>query len=95
MVAVLLLRERLVLTETAFVEMVVWRLPLPKPGRTHTFKYRLALVAQRICVLRYDNETGKGDHRHLRKRETRYRFTAIETLQRDFWTDVETWRRKR
>ncbi len=94
MTAVLLLRERLVLTETAFVEMVIWRLPQPQPGCRHDFKYRLALVSERICVLRYDNETGKGDHRHAGNRETSYRFTGLGALQRDFWANVEAWRKK-
>jgi Family of unknown function (DUF6516) len=35
-----------------------------RPARPYRFKYRLALVADGICVLRYDNETGKNDHRH-------------------------------
>lgn len=95
MAAAVLLRERLVLTETAFVETVVWRLPRPQPGCRHEFKYRLALISERICVLRYDNETGKGDHRHAGKREAAYLFTSLEALQRDFWADVEAWRKKR
>lgn len=95
MKADLLLRERHVIAEDAFVEIVVWRLPRSLPGSTHHFKYRLALVAQGICVLRYDNEAGKGDHRHLRKAEHRYTFTDPETLLADFWADVESWSRKR
>ncbi len=94
MPATLLLRERLILSETAFVEMVVWRLPRPQPGCTHAFKYCLALVLERVCVLRYDNETGKGDHRHVDGRERTYRFADPERLQKDFWNDVEKWKRK-
>ncbi|MBS0431627.1 MAG: hypothetical protein JSS21_04385 [Proteobacteria bacterium] len=94
MAAILLLRERLVLTETAFVEAVIWQLPQRLSGSTHRCKYRLALIADRICVLRYDNEAGKGDHKHVGRRETPYRFIDLDTLQHDFWTDVETWRKK-
>ncbi|MGL5361848.1 MAG: toxin-antitoxin system TumE family protein, partial [Bosea sp. (in: a-proteobacteria)] len=61
--AILLLRERLILSETAFVEVVVWRVPEPVRGSLHDFKYRLAYVRSGICLLRYDNEAGKGDHR--------------------------------
>ena len=93
MAAALLLRERLILTETTFVEMVVWRLSRPQPGCTHNFKYRLALVSQRTCVLRYDNETGKGDHKHIGAHERPWRFVDLETLQKNFWADVEKWRR--
>lgn len=94
MTAILLLRERLVLTETAFVEVVVWQLPKSLPGSTHRYKYRLALIVDRVCVLRYDNETGKGDHKHAGNREAPYRFVSLDALQRDFWAEVETWSKK-
>jgi hypothetical protein len=95
MKATLLLRERLAISETAFVEMTVWRVPAPVKGSVHDFKYRLALVSEGVCVFRYDNEAGKGDHRHIGERETPYRFVGAETLQRDFWADVEAWRKRR
>ena len=84
MKAVLLLRERQVLTETSFVELVLWRVPQPLPGSTHAFKYNLALIADGICILRYDNEAGKGDHKHVNGREVCYGFTDLRTLQMDF-----------
>jgi hypothetical protein len=49
----------------------------------------LAYVVEGVCVLRYDNETGKGDHRHIGKKETPYRFSTPEKLLEDFWNDVE------
>lgn len=94
MKATLLLRERLAISETAFVEMVVWRVPEPLKGSSHGLKYRLALVSEGACVLRYDNEAGKGDHRHIGEQETPYRVVDAETLQRDFWADVEAWRKR-
>ena len=63
--AKLMLNERHTISEDAFVEMVVWRLPAPLSGSRHDFKYRLALVVNGCCVLRYDNEAGKGDHKHM------------------------------
>lgn len=95
MKAELLLRTRGGLTETTFVELVVWRVPRPVRGSRHAFKYRLALIDQGVCVLRYDNEAGKGDHKHVRESEVPYRFIDVETLQADFWTDVEKWRDER
>ena len=86
--------ERYILAEELFVEIVVWRVPKPVRGSSHAFKYRLALIAEGECVLRYDNEAGKGDHRHLGARETLYTFRDYPTLLSDFWADVETWRRK-
>jgi hypothetical protein len=91
MKAELLLRERRVLSETAFVEVVIWRLPTPMEGSSHALKYRLAPVSQGVCVLRYDNETGKGKHKHVEERQVPYHFTDLQTLQTGFWTDVETW----
>lgn len=92
MKAELLLRERQGLTETAFVEIVSWRVPQPVPASGHDFKYSLALVAAGVCILRYGNEAGKGDHKHIADHEVAYRFIDLVTLQADFWNDVETWR---
>ena len=92
MSAELMLDERHVISENAFVEMVVWRLPSPVLGSHHGFKYRLALVVSGRSVLRYDNEPGKGDHKHLGKREIPYIFTTPQALLDDFWNDVDNWR---
>lgn len=92
MKAKLLLRERRVLAENTFAELVVWQVPGPRAGSGHAFKYRLAFVVDGECVLRYDNETGKGDHRHLRGRQTPYVFTTPAQLLADFWDDVGKWR---
>jgi hypothetical protein len=90
-----LAHERHVLAEDAFAEIVVWRVPHPVKGSTHRFKYRLALIVAGECVLRYDNETGKGDHRHVGKAETAYAFSGYEKLLADFWADVDAWRQQR
>lgn len=89
MPAELLLDERHVLGEAAFAELVVWRVPAPVRGSQHELRYRLALVVDGECVLRYDNEAGKGDHRHVGKKEYEYRFDSAERLIADFWADVE------
>ena len=93
MKAELLVNERHVLDAQTFVEIVVWRLDRPVRGSIHRFKYRLALVADSVCVLRYDNEAGKGDHRHVGRVEKLYEFVDPETLLVDFWNDIEVWRR--
>ena len=93
MKAELLIDERHVLDVGKFVEIIVWRLPRPARGSAHRFKYRLALVVNGVCVLRYDNESGKGDHRHLHDAEEPYEFTDPDSLLADFWRDVEKWRR--
>ena len=92
--AELLLREHQGLTETVFVDIVIWQVPQRVPASGHDFKYSLALVAEGICILRYDNEAGKGDHKHIAGHEVAYRFVDLITLQADFWNDVEAWRVK-
>jgi hypothetical protein len=94
MKAELLMRERLILSRRAFVEIVIWKLLKPLPDSRHVFKYRLAYIANQRCVLRFDNEAGKGDHRHIDEIEAPYMFNNLETLQADFWAAVNK-RRKR
>jgi hypothetical protein len=90
--AALLLRERVVLAEDVFAEIKVWRVSRTVPGSAHDLKYSLALVAARTCVLRYDNEAGKGDHRHTAQgREVAYAFRDLDALIADFWTEVDGW----
>lgn len=92
MKAGLLLDERHVLSEDSFVELVVWQIPRRVKGSAHRYKYRLAFVVTGRCVLRYDNEPGKGDHRHWDETESPYKFTTPERLIADFWNDVDNWR---
>jgi hypothetical protein len=69
-------------------------LPTALPGSTHIFKYRFAFVVDEICVLRFDNEAGKGDHKHVGETEMPYRFTSLVQLVADFWREVEAWNPK-
>ncbi len=91
MKAVAVVRRRVVVAADAFVEVVIWRVPKPVPPSTHLFKYRLAYVVEERCVLRYDNEYGKGDHRHTETTEDPYTFSTPDQLMADFETDVARW----
>lgn len=71
------------------VEIVIWEAPRPVPPSEHLFKYRLAYVIRGRRAVGYDNERGKGDHKHLRGREMPYAWAGIEKLFTDFWNDVE------
>ena len=71
------------------IEMVVWAVPKAVPPSDHGFKYRLVFVRGGQRVVGYDNERGKGDHRHLGSVETAYRFVDVPTLLEDFMRDVE------
>ena len=90
--ATLILRERYVLDESRFAEIVIWQVPKRLSGSAHDFKYRLALVVDETCVLRFDNEAGKGDHKHLGEEQVPYDFTTLPRLVDDFWQAVNDWR---
>jgi hypothetical protein len=87
-----LFNRRIRMTEESFVELVAWKLPNPIAGSVHDYKYRLAFVVKGACVLRYDNEAGKGDHRHWGETEAPYAFTDIDQMVADFFNDVTRWR---
>jgi len=91
MKAVAIIRRRLVLAADAFIEIAVWRVPQPLPFSTHSFKYRLAYVVEGECVLRYDNERGKGDHQHIGNEEFSYVFSTPDQLMIDFDAAIERW----
>ena len=62
--------------EVSFIEIRVVRLSEPLDGSEHPYKCSLALVVAGECVLRYDNERGKGDHKHEGEAESAYVFTT-------------------
>lgn len=69
----------------------MWQVPQPVRGSDHGYKYALAYVVDGTCVLRYGNEAGKGDHKHLSATQTPYRFETPAQLLADFWKDVDQW----
>lgn len=87
-----LFNRRVPVMEHTFAELVLWEVPEPLSGSQHHYKYRLALVVAGKCVLRYDNEAGKGDHKHVRDKEVEYRFISADQLVADFSEDVKRWR---
>lgn len=89
-----LIRERIVYPDGSLVEMVVWRVPRPVAPSTHSFKYRFAYVVAGERVLGYDNERGKGDHRHDGPRERPFQFTSIDELLARFVAEVAQLRRE-
>jgi hypothetical protein len=71
------------------VEIVIWQVPEPVPPSEHPYKYRLVYVIAGKRVVGYDNERGKGDHKHLGDREEAYRFVNPQQLMADFMADVK------
>ena len=91
MKATQLLLTRIAYSENTFADLVLWQLPKSPKGSAHSYKYRLAYVVDGECVLRYGNETGKGDHRHYAGRESKYSFSTPEKLIADFQQDIKRW----
>jgi hypothetical protein len=92
MKAKLLFRQRIDYDDGAIVEMVIWRVPAPVPPSSHALKYSLFYGRPGLREVGYDNERGKGDHRHFRDKETAYAFRSAEQLMDDFWSDVRALR---
>lgn len=86
--ATLLLHEKVIFVDGSLVELVIWRLPRSTSDRPHGLKYRLYFGREGKCLVRYDNESGKGDHRHIGDSETPYRFVSVEKLRQDFEADI-------
>jgi len=90
--ATLLFRDKLVFSDGAIQEMVIWRLPSSEPERPHGLKYSLYFGKDGERIVGYDNERGKGDHRHYGVIEEPYSFTTVEQLMVDFEADVQKYR---
>lgn len=92
MSAELITRFKSVTPDGAVLELVVWRVPQAVPPTTHGFKYRAVYAVNGERVLGFDNERGKGDHRHLHGAELPYAFASVEQLVEDFIAAVDALR---
>lgn len=91
----LLIDVKRVNDDGTIVQVRVWRVSSPVPGSSHCLKYSLFYGRGGERIVGYDNEAGKGDHRHYRAHEEPYVFTTIRRLLADFEADVERERRTR
>jgi len=85
-------RAKEIRDDGCIVEIVVWELDSPLQPCEHSYKYRLFFGTAAECRIRYDNEIGKGDHRHIGAYEEKYMFSTVEALLSDFERDVRNWR---
>lgn len=86
--AELIFHEKNVLPDGSIIEMVIWRVPRPVAGSTHSFKYRLFFGRDGERIVGFDNQRGKGDHCHLDCNERPYVFSSVEKLVDDFKAEV-------
>jgi hypothetical protein len=82
--AELIFEEKQVLEDGSIVEMRIWQVPSPVPPSTHLFKYSLFYGRPGEVAVLFDNERGKGDHKHIGDVEGAYRFESPEQLIEDF-----------
>lgn len=95
MAAKLLLDHKHIFEDGSIAQLVIWQLPQKSQERPHGLKYRLYYGdSQGNCLVRYDNETGKGDHKHIEDRELAYQFVDIDTLLKDFQRDIRRCQKK-
>jgi len=87
--AVLIFRKTELRPDGVKLDMVIWQLPHPTPDRPHGLKYRLWAGREGATLVRYDNERGKGDHRHTPAGECPYVWRGMVALVEDFLSDVE------
>ena len=92
MKAVLITQFKDIAANGYIIEMVVWHVPTPVPPTTHHYKYRLVYIVDNKRVVGFDNERGKGDHKHWNDAEYPYVFNNIETLIEDFLLEVDKWK---
>jgi hypothetical protein len=92
MKAIQVIKAKEVRDDGTIIEVVVWQLPASLEPCTHKYKYRLFYGLPGLCRVRYDNELGKGDHRHMNGREKPYLFIGLERLLLDFQRDIQDWR---
>jgi uncharacterized protein DUF6516 len=72
------------------IQVVVWLLSESLPGSSHPYKYRLHYQnANGSDYIRYDNERGKGDHRHIGGTEEQYCFESVKKLAQDFYAAIK------
>ena len=90
--ATLIFKDRYTYEDGDIVEMTIWQVPEPVPPGEHFLKYSLYYGRPGMRLVGYDNERGKGDHKHVGQRESKYRFSTVERLMADFLEDVEDMR---
>lgn len=86
--ATLLLHRKRRYDDGAVLELKLWQVPAAVPGSAHLFKYSLFYGNGGQRLVGYDNEAGKGDHRHYGACEEAYAFTSFRQMLADFLADV-------
>ncbi len=89
MKARLLFEDKAVFEDGSLYQIVIWSVPQPVPPSMHGYKYSLFYGRPGQRLVGYDNERGKGDHKHVAGVESAYAFVSLTQLLDDFRADVE------
>ncbi|PWC33274.1 DUF6516 family protein [Azospirillum sp. TSO35-2] len=90
--AVLLLSRKTIYDDGSIVQVRVWSVTAPVPPSEHRYKYSLFYGRAGERIVGYDNEKGKGDHKHIRGQQSPVAFESIDQLIDQFFTDVAAFR---
>ena len=91
--AVLLYYKKEITIEGDLIKMKIWKINKSKDF-PYGLKYSLVYIHNGKRILGYDNERGKGDHKHYFGKEEKYNFIDIDILSYDFVDEVKNIRRK-
>ncbi|THF65985.1 hypothetical protein E6C76_10010 [Pseudothauera nasutitermitis] len=88
--ATLIHRSKETRADGVTIEMVIWSVDPAVAGSAHEYKYRLYAGRAGRTLVRYDNEAGKGDHKHVGadEAEVPFRFVSMQQAVSDFLADV-------
>jgi hypothetical protein len=87
--AKLVYQNKLIYSDGSIMQIVIWKLPKRTSERPHGLKYRLYYGdSDGNCIIRYDNEVGKGDHKHHYDQQQDYEFVTAKKLIEDFLKDI-------
>ena len=73
--------------KSATSQSLAWIVPVTE-HTPHGLKYSAVYIVNGVRVIGYDNERGKGDHRHFAGVEKPYAFISMAQLVVDFNADV-------
>ena len=87
----LILDIKSALEDGRVIQRRVWQLPQSTPDRPYGIKFSLYCGKDGKTIVRYDNESRKGAHRHIGpdEAESAYDFVSLVRLLKDFAQDIE------
>jgi hypothetical protein len=83
-----LINRKVIYDNGGILQIRIWSVPSPVMASRHEYKYSLFYGRDGVRLVGYDNERGKGDHKHIRDNELPYAFTDLDRMIDDFMADV-------